>query len=587
ADIGRQGPSTGTATLSGAGTSWTDSLDFSVGVRGQGGLTVQSGATVTAPTVTIGVLGGGIGDVDVDGFGSSLTSAGPLVVGSEGAGTLDVTNGAALLASSATLGDLGGSDGQVTMSGSAWNVTSLLVGNEGAATLTVQSGSTVATVDPMVPTIIGGGAASIASVIVNGGASQLTVGSTTFYVGELGDGTLEISGGGTASSGATFIADELASSGAVHVNGASSSWTVTGNLFVGNAGDGEVAVSGGGHATVEGLCRIGDNLDATGLVTVQDASSQLECQAETFVGNEGSGEIAVSGGATLLTSRVKVGDEIGAEGAVSVTGTGTAWSDAVEIIVGNFGTGSLDVSGGATVNGVLGTIGDDPGGNGTVTVSEAGSSWTSTGQLTVGVVGSGLLRVHDAGQVSTQGNYQQGANGALEVRLAPGSVVALDVANTAQLAGELTVSLADGFSPPVGSTFTLVAAGAVNGEFDTTTLPPDLELSYLADEVLVEVVGVAPIGACCLNDNSCVQLTQTDCELQGGGYQGDDTTCAENPCAVTGDINGDGMVDVDDLVLLILAWGPCPVPPAECPADINDSGMVDVDDLVLLILNWG
>jgi trimeric autotransporter adhesin len=56
---------------------------------------------------------------------------------------------------------------------------------------------------------------------------------------------------------------------------------------------------------------------------------------------------------------------------------------------------------------------------------------------------------------------------------------------------------------------------------------------------------------------------------------------------VPGDTNGDGVVDVDDLVAVILGWGACPVPPADCPADVNGSGEVDVDDLVMVILNWG
>jgi hypothetical protein len=53
---------------------------------------------------------------------------------------------------------------------------------------------------------------------------------------------------------------------------------------------------------------------------------------------------------------------------------------------------------------------------------------------------------------------------------------------------------------------------------------------------------------------------------------------------VPGDVNGDGDVDADDLVEVILAWGPCPPPP--CPADLDDNGVVDADDLVLVILNW-
>jgi hypothetical protein len=68
----------------------------------------------------------------------------------------------------------------------------------------------------------------------------------------------------------------------------------------------------------------------------------------------------------------------------------------------------------------------------------------------------------------------------------------------------------------------------------------------------------------------------------GGGNQFN-IACNAQP----GDTNGDGQVNVDDLVSVILGWGSCPNPPANCPADVNNDGMVDVDDLVMVILNWG
>lgn len=60
--------------------------------------------------------------------------------------------------------------------------------------------------------------------------------------------------------------------------------------------------------------------------------------------------------------------------------------------------------------------------------------------------------------------------------------------------------------------------------------------------------------------------------------------------AVTGDTNGDGFVNVDDLLAVINGWGPCPTPPAGCPADVapeGGNGQVDVDDLLSVINNWG
>jgi len=54
-----------------------------------------------------------------------------------------------------------------------------------------------------------------------------------------------------------------------------------------------------------------------------------------------------------------------------------------------------------------------------------------------------------------------------------------------------------------------------------------------------------------------------------------------------GDVNGDGSVNVDDLLAIINAWGPCPGGPMICPADITGNGTVDVDDLLAVINNWG
>ncbi len=61
------------------------------------------------------------------------------------------------------------------------------------------------------------------------------------------------------------------------------------------------------------------------------------------------------------------------------------------------------------------------------------------------------------------------------------------------------------------------------------------------------------------------------------------TTIDVQPC--TGDLNGDGTVDVSDLLILLGDWGPCP--PGTCDADLNDNGVVDVSDLLILLAEWG
>jgi hypothetical protein len=48
------------------------------------------------------------------------------------------------------------------------------------------------------------------------------------------------------------------------------------------------------------------------------------------------------------------------------------------------------------------------------------------------------------------------------------------------------------------------------------------------------------------------------------------------------DLDGNGVVNVDDLVAIILAWGT-----DDAAADVDGSGTVDVDDMLAVILSWG
>ncbi len=54
--------------------------------------------------------------------------------------------------------------------------------------------------------------------------------------------------------------------------------------------------------------------------------------------------------------------------------------------------------------------------------------------------------------------------------------------------------------------------------------------------------------------------------------------------SVPGDLNGDGAVNVLDLLGLLGAWGPCAPP---CAADLDGDGDVGVTDLLVLLANWG
>jgi hypothetical protein len=54
-----------------------------------------------------------------------------------------------------------------------------------------------------------------------------------------------------------------------------------------------------------------------------------------------------------------------------------------------------------------------------------------------------------------------------------------------------------------------------------------------------------------------------------------------------GDVNLDGVVNVDDLIHIINGWGPCTVdPPAICPQDQNLDDQINIDDLLIVVANW-
>jgi hypothetical protein len=68
------------------------------------------------------------------------------------------------------------------------------------------------------------------------------------------------------------------------------------------------------------------------------------------------------------------------------------------------------------------------------------------------------------------------------------------------------------------------------------------------------------------------------------GTPGEVTGRAVGPeSACTGDVNSDGVVGINDLLILLAAWGPNP----GHPADFNGDDFVGINDLLILLSNWG
>ncbi len=88
--------------------------------------------------------------------------------------------------------------------------------------------------------------------------------------------------------------------------------------------------------------------------------------------------------------------------------------------------------------------------------------------------------------------------------------------------------------------------------------------------------------------NDCNQNSiPDDCDIAAGTSADDDGNGVPDECDVQADIDGNGMVGVSDLLILLLGWGPCPAPPAGCPADLNGDGIVGVNDLLRVLGSWG
>ncbi|NNF41977.1 MAG: hypothetical protein HKO59_12540 [Phycisphaerales bacterium] len=546
-------------------------------------LIISGGALAVVPSLfaRIGKQFGAIGELTID-AGGTLTATDSLIAGDAGAGTLTIENGGDATTARVFIADDLGSTGLVRVrdAGSTWtSQDAVFVGNAGDGTLAV---SAAGVAECQQPVRLGDDFGSTGVVTVSGAGSALTV-NAALSVGNGGTGTVTVDAGGTLTTSGSFVADDIGSSGSLVVEGAGATWTDTGTTFLGNFGDGDLEIRSGGSVTWESVSRIGDELGSTGSVLIDGAGSSLTVDAELFVGNNGVGTLTATNGGTLTTSRVKIADERGSTGTVDVIGPTASWTDSVEIFVGNFGLGTLNISAGGTVAGLLGTIGDDPGANGTVVVSGAGSSFDFTQQLTVADLGAGTLQLIDSatasalfitigtqgvaaghgtlqgsvtsggilrpdGVLSIDGVFAQVAGGRIEVTLASTGGDAVAVTGAATLNGALDVAFDAGSEPTCGQEFLVLTAASVAGTFATVTAPENVEVTYEAGAVRLMITG------------------------DGG--------------SVIGDVDGDGSVGFNDLLILLSAWGDCPAK-GPCAADINGDGTVGFSDLLSLISNWG
>lgn len=94
-----------------------------------------------------------------------------------------------------------------------------------------------------------------------------------------------------------------------------------------------------------------------------------------------------------------------------------------------------------------------------------------------------------------------------------------------------------------------------------------------------------PFGACCFDNGFCLELTQPDCTVAGGTWAGALTDCesgCDEPCP--GDADGNNTVDLDDLNMVLTAFGQSG---EDLDGDVDGNGSVDLDDLNMVLTAFG
>ena len=129
--LGFDAGSTGTATVTGSGSKWTNSSELYIGFSGSGTLQIEAGGAVSNTYGYLASTSGSTGTATVTGSGSKWTNSSNLDIGLSGSGVLRIEAGGAVSSWSGYLGNGSGSTGTATVAGigSTWaNSNSLDVG---------------------------------------------------------------------------------------------------------------------------------------------------------------------------------------------------------------------------------------------------------------------------------------------------------------------------------------------------------------------------------------------------------------------------------------------------------------------------
>lgn len=397
--VGDTASGTGTATVNGEFSTWTNNSDLTIGRFGNGTLNVENGGTVTSFSGYVGRSTDSTGTANINGENSNWSVSETLIVGSLGSGTLTVEGQGQLNSQVGSIGDSEVGVGTVTVNGmnSAWNNTNdLYIAALGTGTVNVETGGTVNIGNT---TTLGYFSGANGTINVSGENSKLST-ADGLTVGREGTGTMTISGKGTVESHRAIVGQLAGSVGTATVTGDQSNWTINDSLVVGFVGNGTLNIEDGGNVTslYANIGFAGDQATAT----VTGMNSSLNVGEYLNVGGSNTTTLNIFDKATVTSNEGNVGQGNGTS-TVNISDSGSNWTIDQTLNVSSSGTATINIENGGELNSQNSYIGQGVTDSGTVNVRDNGSLWKTSG-LTVGHIGgNGTLNIESGGRVESTG----------------------------------------------------------------------------------------------------------------------------------------------------------------------------------------
>ncbi|MGB5830470.1 MAG: autotransporter domain-containing protein [Thiohalocapsa sp.] len=415
--IAQAGQSSGAVNVTGPGSQWVNANSFSMGSRSEASnaaLTISDGGVVTS--------GGGTGEIAIVDFGGDVFSE-PSTAINIGA----PSDASAVAPGTLNVGGVSGT-GLVNFNhtGSGYVFAPQLVGD---LSVLHQAGNTTFTAGNNAFTgqlRVEGGTATFADGLgkPNAPVSLITVGKSA-----ASDAGFVISDGSIVNSSGAVLGDDTASRGQATIDGPDAVWNST-TFRIGNNGDGTLTITDGGTLSIaggSGTLELASATGSTGTLNIGASATQAAASAGKLdVGsiNFGSGDgtlvfnhtetdyefdlevagaetIEHFGGTTTLTANnagfegdliiqggtLAVLDNLGASSTKGILTAGDARGDDATMSIA-----------GAEVTFGAASVGVAPGSNGTVTISSFRGSLT-VGDLSIGDGGTGAVNVTGDGRL--------------------------------------------------------------------------------------------------------------------------------------------------------------------------------------------